>query len=283
MPASIASRASGTWTASGAEHQQQVRPASRRAGRPASAKAGARAERRGLRRGWPASGSASPDDRDRLADRLQPADRRDPFRLRNAAAAGDRDRQRTLRRAFGLVADVVDVAAAEGGVEGRVAEVDLRVGGSSRRRPPREIRLRKRPQRQRQQDRAALDQEELRVAHLQAESPLLRMARNEHADRRVAQPAGAAAERCAADDHGDDGVELEPEAGGRRGGAEPAEHDDHAGRGEQRHEDEHREAQPLLVDARLAQHPRIAAERIDAHADRQPREDQPAGQEGQRR
>ena len=69
-----------------------------------------------------------PRDRDRLADRLQPADRRDPFGLRDAAAAGDGDRQRALRRALGLVADVVDVAAAEGGVVGRVAEIDLRVG-----------------------------------------------------------------------------------------------------------------------------------------------------------
>ena len=79
----------------------------------------------------------------------------------------------------------------------------------------------------------ALDQEELRVAHLQAGKAVVEDGEEQHADGRVAQPAGAAAERGAAEDDGDDGVELEPEAGGRRGGAEPAEHHDHAGGGEE--------------------------------------------------
>ena len=146
-----------------------------------------------------------------------------------------------LRRARRVGADAVDVAAGEGGVDAGMAEVDWGPGGHRA-----AARREKTPAARARSVSAArmivpLIRKNCASPICRPERPLLRMARKSTPIAVSREPAGAAAEGRAAEDHRDDGVELEAEAGGRRRGAEAAEHHDHAERGEAAHDEEDHE------------------------------------------
>ena len=97
MPRSIAAVGDGNMGGVGGEHEEEVGPRRVEHRRHVVVGLGA-GEHRGLGRDI-AAGVGDGDHRHRFAHRLEPADGRNPFRLRHAARAGDRDPERPLGRA----------------------------------------------------------------------------------------------------------------------------------------------------------------------------------------